>query len=110
MTVQEILALSNAGFTKEEILALASTSTSTETKQTEPTKAEPPEVVEQPKVVEPPKEEVKRVVDDETIQAFLQTIAGVTSSIDVPPTYKVEDKLTEHFNYLMVGDNKKGEK
>ena len=45
---------------------------------------------------------------DEVFQTFLQKIAGVSSSIDVPPTYSVQDKLSEHFTYLLVG-NQKGE-
>ena len=89
ITVNDIIALSNAGFSKAEILALTA----------QPTVAQPT-VAQQNGVA----------MSNEQFTALLQSINAGSASIDLPPTYDINKVLADHYKTLMVGDSqKKGE-
>ena len=91
ITINDIVALSNAGFSKAEILALTA----------QPT-------VAQPTVAQPTDNGVS--MSNEQFTALLQSINAGNASIDLPPTYDINNVLADHYKTLMVGDSqKKGE-
>ena len=120
MDLQSILELTKAGFTKTEIMALVQTESAQQNSNMQvQTVQTPVQTVQTPVQTSPSttqnvqnrttKTEAQTQSNrDEVFQTFLQKIAGVSSSIDVRPIYSVEDKLSEHFTYLLVG-NQKGE-
>ena len=133
ITVNDIIALSNAGFSKAEILALTSQQSAQPTAPvaqptapvTQPTApvaqptapvAQPTAPVAQPTapVAQPtapvaqPKDGVS--MSNEQFTALLQSINAGNASIDLPPTYDINKVLADHYKTLMVGDSqKKGE-
>ena len=100
ITISDIVALSNAGFSKAEILALTA----------QPTVAQP--TVAQPTVAQPTVAQTDNGVSMSNAQftALLQSINAGNASIDLPPTYDINNVLADHYKVLMVGDSqKKGE-
>ena len=90
ITINDIVALSNAGFSKAEILALTA----------------------QPTVAQPTVAQTDNGVSMSNAQftALLQSINAGNASIDLPPTYDINNVLADHYKTLMVGDSqKKGE-
>ena len=90
ITINDIVALSNAGFSKAEILALTA----------------------QPTVAQPTVVQTDNSVSMSNAQftALLQSINAGNASIDLPPTYDINNVLADHYKTLMVGDSqKKGE-
>ena len=90
ITINDIVALSNAGFSKAEILALTA----------------------QPTVAQPTVAQTGNGVSmsNEQFTALLQSINAGNASIDLPPTYDINNVLADHYKTLMVGDSqKKGE-
>ena len=104
ITINDIVALSNAGFSKAEILALT---------------AQPTAPVQTTAPVEPtaPVQPTASVQTDNGVSmsnaqftALLQSINAGNASIDLPPTYDINKVLADHYKTLMVGDSqKKGE-
>ena len=95
ITINDIVALSNAGFSKAEILALTA----------QPT-------VAQPTVAQHTVAQTDNGVSMSNAQftALLQSINAGNASIDLPPTYDINNVLADHYKTLMVGDSqKKGE-
>ena len=151
ITINDIVALSNAGFSKAEILALTAQPTVAQPTVAQPTVAQPtvaqptvaqptvaqptvaqptvaqptvaqPTVaqptVAQPTVVQPTVAQptVAQTTDNgvsmsnEQFTALLQSINAGNASIDLPPTYDINNVLADHYKTLMVGDSqKKGE-
>ena len=100
ITISDIVALSNAGFSKAEILALTA----------QPTVAQP--TVAQSTVAQPTVAQPDNGVSMSNAQftALLQSINAGNASIDLPPTYDINNVLADHYKTLMVGDSqKKGE-
>ena len=105
ITINDIVALSNAGFSKAEILALTAQPT-----VAQPTVAQP--TVAQPTVAQPTVAQTDNGVSMSNAQftALLQSINAGNASIDLPPTYDINNLLADHYKTLMVGDSqKKGE-
>ena len=105
ITINDIVALSNAGFSKAEILALTAQPT-----VAQPTVAQP--TVAQPTVAQPTVAQTGNGVSmsNEQFTALLQSINAGNASIDLPPTYDINNVLADHYKMLMVGDSqKKGE-
>ena len=112
ITINDIVALSNAGFSKAEILALTAQPT-----VAQPTVAQP--TVAQPTVAQPtaPVQPTASAQTDNSVSmsnaqftALLQSINAGNASIDLPPTYDINNVLADHYKTLMVGDSqKKGE-
>ena len=105
ITINDIVALSNAGFSKAEILALTAQPT-----VAQPTVAQP--TVAQPTVAQPTVAQADKSVSMSNAQftALLQSINAGNASIDLPPTYDINNVLADHYKTLMVGDSqKKGE-
>ena len=139
ITINDIVALSNAGFSKAEILALTAQPTVAQPAVAQPTVAQPtvaqpavaqptvaqpavaqptvaqPAVaqptVAQPTVAQPTVAEQNGVsMSNEQFTALLQSINAGNASIDLPPTYDINNVLADHYKTLMVGDSqKKGE-
>ena len=132
ITINDIVALSNAGFSKAEILALTAQPTvaqptvvqpTAQPTVAQPTVAQPtvaqPTVVQptaqptvaQPTVVQPTAQPGNGVsMSNEQFTALLQSINAGNASIDLPPTYDINNVLADHYKALMVGDSqKKGE-
>ena len=106
ITINDIVALSNAGFSKAEILALTAQPTVAQPTVAQPTVAQP--TVEQPTVAQPTDSGVS--MTNAQFTALLQSINAGSASIDLPPTYDINNVLADHYKTLMVGDSqKKGE-
>ena len=120
ITISDIVALSNAGFSKAEILALTAQPTVAQPTVAQPTVAQP--TVAQPTVAQPTV--AQSTVAQPTVAqpdngvsmsnaqftALLQSINAGNASIDLPPTYDINNVLADHYKTLMVGDSqKKGE-
>ena len=88
ITINDIVALSNAGFSKAEILALTAPVQPTAPVQTDNGVS----------------------MSNAQFTALLQSINAGNASIDLPPTYDINNVLADHYKTLMVGDSqKKGE-
>ena len=111
ITINDIVALSNAGFSKAEILALTAQPTVAQPTVAQPTVAQP--TVAQPSVAQPtaPAQTDNGVsMSNAQFTALLQSINAGNASIDLPPTYDINNVLADHYKTLMVGDSqKKGE-
>ena len=110
ITINDIVALSNAGFSKAEILALTAQPTVAQPTVAQPTVAQP--TVAQPTVAQPTVAQTDNGVSMSNAQftALLQSINAGNASIDLPPTYDINNVLADHYKTLMVGDSqKKGE-
>ena len=122
ITINDIVALSNAGFTKAEILALTAQPTVAQSTVAQPTVAQPtvaqptvaqPTVaqptVAQPTVAQPTVAQTDNGVSMSNAQftALLQSINAGKASIDLPPTYDINNVLADHYKTLMVGDSQK---
>ena len=131
MTVNEVLQLSAAGFSKAEILAMSKAdSGSTEQKREDATPEEKKDVAttdfakafeelserlealmkkeepkkEEPKKEEPKKEEPKRDTND--VIALLQSMNMAGQRYDLPPQYNPEDALAGALDAVMNGTKK----
>ena len=92
ITINDIVALSNAGFSKAEILAL----TAQPTAPVQPTA--------------PAQTDNGVSMSNAQFTALLQSINAGNASIDLPPSYDINNVLADHYKTLMVGDSqKKGE-
>ena len=115
ITINDIVALSNAGFSKAEILALTAQPTVAQPTVAQPTVAQPTvaqPTVAQPTVAQPTVAQADNSVSMSNAQftALLQSINAGNASIDLPPTYDINNVLADHYKTLMVGDSqKKGE-
>jgi hypothetical protein len=115
ITINDIVALSNAGFSKAEILALTAQPTVAQPTVAQPTVAQPTvaqPTVAQPTVAQPTVAQTDNGVSMSNAQftALLQSINAGNASIDLPPTYDINNVLADHYKALMVGDSqKKGE-
>ena len=125
ITINDIVALSNAGFSKAEILALTVQPTVAQPTVAQPAVAQPsveqPTVaqpaVAQPTVAQPAVAQTTVAQTDKGVSmsnaqftALLQSINAGNASIDLPPTYDINNVLADHYKTLMVGDSqKKGE-
>ena len=100
ITINDIVALSNAGFSKAEILAL--------TAQVQPTAQVKP--TDQVQSTAPTQTDNGVSMSNAQFTALLQSINAGNASIDLPPTYDINNVLADHYKVLMVGDSqKKGE-
>ena len=108
ITINDIVALSNAGFSKAEILAL----TAQPTAQAQPTEQAQPTAQPTAQVQPTAQAQTDNGVSMSNAQftALLQSINAGNASIDLPPTYDINNVLADHYKTLMVGDSqKKGE-
>ena len=104
ITINDIVALSNAGFSKAEILAL----TAQPTAPVQPTAPLQPIAPVQPTA--PVQTDNGISMSNAQFTALLQSINAGNASIDLPPTYDINNVLADHYKTLMVGDSqKKGE-
>lgn len=118
MNISDIIALSNAGFTKDEIMTLANAQEAPSQNQTEEPSAQKVEATVPSLSSEPikmqtvpevkPSAEVAATssITDEQIKKLAQLINVNNAQIDVPPTRTVDDILSERFTSLMVGEKK----
>lgn len=114
MTIDQVIKLSELGFTKEEILALAPAQPVPEpTPAPTPSEPTPAPVVEPTPapVVEPtpaptPSAPIQAVLSQEQLTQLAQAINAGGAKVDVPPKYNVDDVLANHFKSLMIGETK----
>lgn len=105
MTVEEILKLTEAGYTKADIETL------TAPKQAPAVPKEAPKVTVAPEAPATPeiKEEVKApanfVLDQNQFREFLQTVRAGQAAIDVPPQVDINQKLAEHYTAIVTGQD-----
>lgn len=107
----EILQLINAGFTKDEVLALASTQRTgeTPTNPIAPTvqpEAEPqtlPPSLTNNEPTAPVAQVAAPVMTDAQVEKLAQLINVNSATIDIPPTRTVDDVLAERFTNLILG-------
>ena len=114
ITINDIVALSNAGFSKAEILALTAQAHPTAqvqpTAQTQPTVAQTQPTVAQTQPTAQGQTDNGVSMSNAQFTALLQSINAGNASIDLPPTYDINNVLADHYKTLMVGDSqKKGE-
>lgn len=108
-TANEVLQLINAGFTKDEVLALASGQTGENpTNATAPTaqpeaQPVPPSLNNNEPTVAPVAQVAAPVMTDAQVEKLAQLINVNSSTIDVPPTRTVDDALAERFTNLILG-------
>lgn len=107
MTVNDLLALTKAGFTKEEIYALTSGAnepktneqTKPEQKQTEVAQTQPESKPE----AQPEAKQATPALTDAQVKQLAQMLNVGQASIDVPPNVSLDDKMSEHFKNLILG-------
>lgn len=121
MELKDVIALANAGFTRDDIMKLTGAETAPVETTTEKTIEAPsvpkasesvvvPSLVsEEPKAkAEPKAPEVTATpgVTDAQLEKLAQMINVKGAHIDVPPTRTIDDMLADRFKSLMVGDTK----
>lgn len=112
MDLNNVIALCNAGFSKEEILALTSAPGETpkaepkEEKVTIPTETTKEEVLPIPvpstKEAQPASDKNVTLSNDQFTQ-LIQSLNQSGASVDVPPKYDINQTLAEHYKSLMNG-------
>lgn len=118
MELKDVIALANAGFTRDDIMKLIGAETAPVETTTEKTIEAPKasETVVVPSLVseelkakaEPKAPEVTATpgVTDAQLEKLAQLINVKGAHIDVPPTRSIDDMLADRFKSLMVGDTK----
>lgn len=104
MTLEQIIKLTEAGYTKADIDAL------TAPKQVPAVPKEAPKATaapEAPATVPDPQPEVKApanfVLDQNQFREFLQTVRAGQAAIDVPPTVDIHQRLADHYTAIITG-------
>lgn len=107
MTVEQILKLTEAGYTKADIEALTAPKQAAAAPKAElkaPAAPEAPATL--PEATTP---EVKApanfVLDQNQFREFLQTVRAGQAAIDVPPTVDINQKLAEHYTAIVTGQD-----
>lgn len=122
MTIDELMKLVNAGFTKAEIMALGGNiEEAPKGNESNPTglprKPSSPDLIrdfkeeESPKEEEPPKAtnvNFAPMMTDAQIEKLAQMLNRGNASIDLPKQKSANEILSEHFISLMNGGNEKG--
>ena len=120
MTLNDVVALAHAGFSREQIMTLAQTVPSVMpqvTPQAMPqvTPQAMPQVAPQvaPQVTPQVEPQVAQVtpqtgLTESQFAQLLQSVNTANATIDIPPTVSIDDKLAEHFTSMLVGENLKG--
>lgn len=117
MSMDELMKLVNAGFTKTEILAItgntptetATESTVIEEKAVEEVKEDEPVIddikSEEPKESTPLATNVNfaPMMTDAQIEKLAQMLNRGTATIDLPQPRNIDESLSEHFKNLMLG-------
>lgn len=106
MTLEQILKLTEAGYTKADIEALTAPKQAPATPKEAP---KAPAAPEAPAITPEAKEEVKApanfVLDQNQFREFLQTVRAGQAAIDVPPTVDINQKLAEHYTAIVTGQD-----
>ena len=106
MTLEQILKLTEAGYTKADIEALTAPKQAAAAPKEAP---KAPAAPEAPATTPEPKEEVKApanfVLDQNQFREFLQTVRAGQAAIDVPPQVDINQKLAEHYTAIVTGQD-----
>ena len=102
MSLDEILSLVKAGYTKEDIAAFTSGTTA---ESSVPPVADP--IPEPPKNIVTP-DEPTQVPETNQITEQAAALLNILNGVPIPPKVSIDDKLTALLNGLIVGE-KKGE-
>ena len=127
MTLNDVVALAHAGFSREQIMTLAQQATPQATPQVAPQAA--PQVAQvapqaapqaAPQVAQVAPQAAPQVAQaapqvapqtgltESQFAQLLQSVNTANATIDIPPTVSIDDKLAEHFTSMLVGENLKG--
>ena len=101
MTVQEILTLINAGYTKEEISAMSTAApvdpapAAPETPEQKPQPVQEPQPAPEPKPEEPAPKPSSAPQPEGDAQRILKALGDLAKGVDVPPAHEltIEEKL-----------------
>ena len=104
MTLDEILVLVKAGYSKDEISAFASGTT---TEAPAPSTADPIPEPEAPKNIVTP-DAPTQAPETKQITEQAAALLNILNGVPIPPKVSIDDKLTALLNGLIVGE-KKGE-
>lgn len=107
MTLDEILTLVKAGYSKDEITALtAGTPAAAEVPATTAA-SDPVAEVEAPKNIVTP--DATKAPENSQLTEQANALLNILQGVPIPPKVSIDDKLTALLNGLIVGDNQKGE-
>ena len=108
MTLEELLTLVKAGYSKDEITALTAGASATPEAKAEPKAAEPePKEPEAPKNIVTP--DATKAPENSQLTEQANALLNILQGVPIPPKVSIDDKLTALLNGLIVGDNQKGE-
>ena len=93
MTLNDVVALAHAGFSREQIMTLAQTV---------------PSVMPQATPQAMPQAMPQTGLTESQFAQLLQSVNTASATIDIPPTVSLDDKLAEHFTSMLIGENSKG--
>ena len=109
MTLNDVVALAHAGFSREQIMTLAQTVPSvmpSATPQAMPQVAQQVTPQAMPQVAQQVTKQAG--LTESQFAQLLQSVNTANATIDIPPTVSIDDKLAEHFTSMLVGENLKG--
>lgn len=106
MNISEILELTRAGFSKEEIIALATPTqpAPTPAQVVEPTPAQIVDDGKEPKVEPTPAPAQAITLTDEQLKTLAQNFAVQTASGSIEIPKSSDEKLSEHFLSILKGE------
>lgn len=105
MTLEQILKLTEAGYTKADIEALTAPKQAPATPKEAPKAAAVPEAPATPGIKEEVKAPANFVLDQNQFREFLQTVRAGQAAIDVPPQVDINQKLAEHYTAIVTGQD-----
>ena len=137
MTLNDVVALAHAGFSREQIMTLAQTvpsvmlqatpqampqatpqatpqampqATPQATPQAMPqaTPQAMPQATPQATPQAMPQAMPQTGLTESQFAQLLQSVNTASATIDIPPTVSLDDKLAEHFTSMLIGENSKG--
>ena len=105
MTLEQILKLTEAGYTKPDIEALTAPKQATAAPKEAPKVTAAPEAPAVPEIKEEVKAPANFVLDQNQFREFLQTVRAGQAAIDVPPQVDINQKLAEHYTAIVTGQD-----
>ena len=109
MTLNDVVALAHAGFSREQIMTLAQVAPQVAPQVAQQTAPQTvPSVAPQTVPSVAPQAMPQTGLTESQFAQLLQSVNTANATIDIPPTVSIDDKLAEHFTSMLVGENLKG--
>lgn len=105
MTLEQILKLTEAGYTKADIEALTAPKQAATAPKEAPKAPVAPEAPATPEIKEEVKAPANFVLDQNQFREFLQTVRAGQAAIDVPPTVDINQRLADHYTAIVTGQD-----